>query len=180
VRDRQPREPDRETLPAKVAERLLARASELDATGLSTVTQLRAAATEAGISSAAFDAALAELRNANAQRDLVAPTPPRRSGIRRFAAGITVVVVGLLLLTSRRATAPDVGAVPMHNESLLLRCISAGEAAEMARSVLDLPRNSLEYANRRLTVHGTSAQIAELRATIDRHEATMTSCTPSR
>jgi hypothetical protein len=56
VHDRRPREPDAEVLSDPVAERLLARASELDAAhgAGAAVDDLRAAAAEAGISAGAF------------------------------------------------------------------------------------------------------------------------------
>ena len=56
------RDPNAIRLPDDVAQRLLARATELDdRSGRTSIDQLRRAATEAGISPAAFEAALAEL-----------------------------------------------------------------------------------------------------------------------
>ena len=65
-------------LPEDAAHRLLARAVELDATRGAelTITQLRAAAREAGISTAAFEAALREWQSAE-----VASTEPSRRGV---------------------------------------------------------------------------------------------------
>ena len=79
-----------------VAQRLLARAVELDAEGgLASVGQLRRAADEAGISPAAFEAALQELRLTE-QRP---PSPSRRSAPVRGHAGFarrrTTLLVGL-------------------------------------------------------------------------------------
>ena len=56
---------DESRLPEDAAHRLLARAVELDATRSAelTIAQLRAAATDAGISDTAFDAALKEWRS---------------------------------------------------------------------------------------------------------------------
>jgi hypothetical protein len=179
VRDRRPSEPDRETLPAKLAERLLTRASELDATGLSTVTQLREAATEAGISQAAFDAALAELRDAEGQREVVAP-PPKRSRARRFGGAIAAVVVAGVILTSREAAPSNATGVQMLDETIVLRCLAPDEATAIARTLLDQPENTLAYRERVLRVHGTASQIAELRAHVDRREAELPACTLSR
>ena len=65
---RSPAYPDSGVLPEAAAERLLARASELDAARRrgAAVSDLRAAAEEAGISPQAFDAALAELNESDA------------------------------------------------------------------------------------------------------------------
>jgi cytoskeletal protein RodZ len=71
---------DHDVLPQAVSDRVLARASELDAALRSgaSVVQLRAAALEAGISGEAFDAALAEV-----QRDGDPARPARRRSWRR-------------------------------------------------------------------------------------------------
>jgi len=68
-----PREPER--VPDATAQNLLARAAELDADGPS-LTQLRQAAIEAGISASAFDAAVAEWRAAGLR--VAAPTSAAR------------------------------------------------------------------------------------------------------
>ena len=67
-------------LPEDVAHRLLARAVELDASRDTevTLTQLREAAQDAGISAAAFDTALAELQREGAEQYRVHSIPPVR------------------------------------------------------------------------------------------------------
>ncbi len=67
-------------LPEDVAHRLLARAVELDASRDTevTLTQLRDAAQDAGISAAAFDAALAELHPQGVEKHRVHGSPPGR------------------------------------------------------------------------------------------------------
>ena len=82
MQDRRRVEPKLEVLSEPAAARLLARASELDATlaAGATLTDLRTAAAEAGISSGAFDAALAEMRAAeHAPAPDVTPRPRPRS-----------------------------------------------------------------------------------------------------
>jgi hypothetical protein len=89
------RQPDPEVLPAKVAERVLKRASELEAvrsagTG---VAQLREAAAEAGISTASFDAALGEVRDAEAGLPAPLVRERRRKHVWTFLAGIAAVLL---------------------------------------------------------------------------------------
>ena len=82
MKDRHSPKPNPEVLSEPVRTRLLERATELDAAYRvgGTVAELRAAAIEAGISAPAFDAALAEMRDAEESRASVAqvPTQPRR------------------------------------------------------------------------------------------------------
>src|SRR5688572_4542995 len=84
VHRRLPTDPDTEVLPDALATRVLARASELDAAfATGTVANLRSAAVEAGISSRAFDAALAEVRAADKALDqapVVTASARTRSG----------------------------------------------------------------------------------------------------
>jgi len=105
-------ESDAERLPEQVASRLLTRASELDAAQRagSAVTELRAAATEAGISPAAFDAALSELHEGKAQvPDEI--TPRRRVPMWAFSAVVAALAIGalfvaLMLIRATAATPP--------------------------------------------------------------------------
>ena len=93
---RVPVESDPEVRSQPVAERLLERASELDAAlrgGTLAVSDLRSAATEAGISPEAFDAALAELRRAE---EVPAPNVRGQPRARRWwswAAGASVTQI---------------------------------------------------------------------------------------
>jgi hypothetical protein len=103
-----PKHTSKEVLPADTASRLLARASELDAAdgGLS-VAELRAAAAEANISGRAFDAALAEMRGAEAARVSNAGTRRQRSvRLKTAAAGLVVLVVGGMLAIARMTVLP--------------------------------------------------------------------------
>ena len=94
-----PAEPDAEVLPEQVASRLLTRASELDAAQRAgtVVAELRAAATEAGISPTAFDAALSELHEGKAQvPDEIKPR--RRVPMWAFTAVVAALTIGALFV----------------------------------------------------------------------------------
>lgn len=185
---RHPANRDDEVLPEPVATRLIDRAIELDAaprTG-APVAELRAAAAEAGISAAAFEAALAELRAAEEQRTHKATGRPRRSRARPFVA----VLLGLAAFTGyaglRRATPVDsaAAAVPVVEQAFLLRCLSPGEAAELIRPLLHLPANTIVHsparAPRVLSVKGTADQMASVKALLDKHESAESAACASR
>ena len=98
--------PNPEILPDAIASRLLARASELDVVrddGLA-VTDLRAAAAEAGIAGRAFDAALAELRGAGRVGTSDA-SARRRPGlwIGTIAGAAALIAAGLFAVVQPRA-----------------------------------------------------------------------------
>ena len=95
----EPRDPER--IAESTARHLLERATALDVDG-PTLEQLRQAAMEAGISSAAFDAAVAEWRAATAATEL-APSANWASRIARNTAGLVigwVSVAGLAVADS--------------------------------------------------------------------------------
>lgn len=176
---RHPANRDDEVLPEPVATRLIDRAIELDRalrTG-APVAELRAAAAEAGISAAAFEAALAELRAAEGQRIFTPTEQPRRSRARPLVA----VLLGLAAFASMaffRAITPagDAAAtVPVVEQAFLLRCLSPGEAAELIRPLLQLPTNTIVHsparAPRVLRVGGTAEQLVSVKALLDKHES---------
>lgn len=174
---RLPAEPDAEVLPESAAARLLARASELDAArgAGAAVTELRAAAAEAGISARAFDAALAELHGTGQARvPAVSGRLRRRPRTWALAAGLAALIgAGALAVTQTRV--PAGAAAPVVEEAFLLRCLSPGEAAELIRPLLTLPTNGIVYspahAPRVLTVRATPAQIQNARSVLDRYES---------
>lgn len=100
------RDPSSIRLPDDVAQRLLARATELDErNGRTSIDQLRRAATEAGISPTAFDSALAELARGELGRS-EAPragihvrgswvTTPVRRGLFVAAAVVSLLVLAI-------------------------------------------------------------------------------------
>jgi hypothetical protein len=93
---------DAERLPEEAARRLLQRASELEAarnTSLS-VAELREAASEAGITAAAFDQALAELQASQASSAVV-PTTRRRRLAPLAVTALTVMGLLSMLLVLR-------------------------------------------------------------------------------
>ena len=97
-------DPDREILSSKVADRLLARAAELDSRqgAGAEIASLRAAAAEAGIRPAAFDAALAEMRAPREGPVGLAAVPHGGRRSRRVAIAlcisIVVLIIGVLML----------------------------------------------------------------------------------
>ncbi len=163
--------PDPEVLSETVRTRLLERASELDAAYRAggTVAELRAAAVEAGISAPAFDAALAELRDAE-QTSLaqVTPQPRRRSRVWAF----TAMVVGLFAVGSvgvSRRLVPT-SAAPMVERTLPLRCLSPEQAAELVRPLLHLPENIVYSRAGVLTIRATPEQIENVRSVLNENE----------
>jgi hypothetical protein len=86
---------DVERLSEQAARRVLARAGELEAAGSVSVDQLREAAREAGITSAAFEQALLEFREGTASS--VAGAAP--GGGRRLARLLPAVLLVATLLT---------------------------------------------------------------------------------
>ena len=99
---------DTERLPEEAARQLLRRASELEAnqgTEMS-VADLRLAAREAGITTGAFEQALAELRASNsAMRAADAGVPARRGVLARFWPA-ALILTGMLLVLLIRAFFP--------------------------------------------------------------------------
>lgn len=135
-------EPDAEVLPAKVAERVLKRASELDAahaTGTA-VAELRAAAAEAGISAHAFEAALGELQEVDQEP---APASTRRWRglfIGLAALGAVVLAAAMIVIPARLAPRATPG---MAEHTILLNCAPADQVIERIRPLLTDPNNSI-------------------------------------
>ncbi|MGI9077636.1 MAG: hypothetical protein ACR2G6_09945 [Gemmatimonadaceae bacterium] len=172
-----PAKSEAEVLPEAIAERLLARASELDVEsgGGSSVIDLRAAAAEAGISPAAFDAALAEL-----QTKQEVPLPNVRERRRRPSRmwALTVLIAALIagVYARQRAPASEIASpgAPIVEETILLRCLSPREAAELIRPLLALRSNSVvhssEQLSRLLTVRATQAQLQNVKSVLEKYE----------
>lgn len=136
---------DAEVLPAQVVERLLRRAGELDAvraTG-SAVAELRAAATEAGISAHAFDSALAELQ----QADRDAPPAPPASARRWRGLFIGLATVGAIVLALAMVWIParlaSRAPANMNRHTIQLNCLPADRAVELIRPLLTDPANTI-------------------------------------
>lgn len=161
--------PDDRPLPAAAAERLLARAAELDAAGGDgpRLAELRSAAAEAGISVPAFDAALAELRDAERTR----AAGGRRPRLWAAAVGLAALVaVGGLTVARERP--PGSAAPGTVEEAFLLRCLAPGDAAELLRPLVADPAAGVvispAHAPRVLTVRATRARLEQVRAALAR------------
>ena len=183
MQDRRRVEPKLEVLSEPAAARLLARASELDATlaAGATLTDLRTAAAEAGISSGAFDAALAEMRAAeHAPVPDVTPRPrPRRRWV--LVAGAAALILAAATAVVQRT--PADAAAAMVDEAILLRCLSTEQAAALVRPLLQLSANRIvisPHAPEVLTVRGTPAQITQVRRVLDESAGAGASCHSAR
>jgi hypothetical protein len=159
-----------------VAERLLTRASELDALGRanSTLAELRAAAAEAGISSAAFDAALAEMKAETATPVPLAPAEARgrRNGWMRTVALLGLMFAAVIGYRTMRIV-PPAPAAPLVEEVVLLQCLPAAEAAALVRPLLRSPEGTIVMpadAPRALTIRATEEQLRRVKAAIEEAE----------
>ena len=176
MRDRRSLEPNPEVLSEPIRTRLLERATELDAAyrASGTVAELRAAAIEAGISGPAFDAALAELRDAEQSRASDARAQIKRRGRLRTIAAAIVGLVALGSIGLARNPTPTSASTLMIEESIVLRCLSSGQAADVARPFLRLPTNTVAYSPERrpgvLTIRATREQIDNVRSVLNRND----------
>ncbi|HVH38593.1 MAG TPA: hypothetical protein VM764_01085 [Gemmatimonadaceae bacterium] len=168
-----PDAPDTQPLPEAFAKRLIARASELDAADAATaaIADLRAAASEAGISNAAFDAALAEMRAADAP---ARPTVASRRVRRVWLGGGLVAFLVLAGIVLSRLVMPAGGGVALVTHTRVLQCIPSAQAAELMRPTLaGLPTVTLQAptsAPRVLTIRGSRDQLRRAEAALDRIE----------
>lgn len=177
--NRPPDSPNRSVLAESEAERLLARASELDVARRSgsAVDDLRAAATEAGISPQAFDAALAEMQSARHRAPKSILTLPSLIGRWRMIALVAFLIsCAALIYIQRRASdvAAEAIAARTVEESILLRCVAPAEAAEIMRPLLSQPWNSIvinpESSPNRVRVRGRTFEISRAKAELAKHE----------
>ncbi|HEU4995182.1 MAG TPA: hypothetical protein VFT29_10180 [Gemmatimonadaceae bacterium] len=169
---------DGEVLSEAVTTRVLARASELDAaraTG-ATVSELRAAAAEAGISAAAFEAALAEVQGAESQPVArVEARPRRRLGLWATSVALIALLAGVFV--SMRVV-PNVASVAgTVEQTFTLRCLSSAQAADLIRPLLQ-PANTLVFPpdSRMVIVRARQAQMEVVRAALDRAEREAPAC----
>jgi hypothetical protein len=167
VPDSHPGDSSPERLPESVAARLLTRAAELDAvrTGSTSVAELRVIAREAGISTNAFDAALAELRESQVAEPVARQRA--RSGVRTFAVSAAAVFVLFSGWVVSRRVVPEAAAVQIAEASITLRCLSAAQAAELIRPLLRLEWNTIAFTPARdpnvVRIRGTPAQMDQVR-----------------
>ncbi len=173
--NRPPSRPDEEFVPEPLRERLLERASEIDARE-ARVSDLRAAATEAGISQRAFDAALEEMR---LTRELRAEKRKRTRGMRLLlmflgSAGLTILVGTYIIpRTIARPTysAPSAPAATssFSYEEYSLGCLTSEQARSIASLYLTEPANTLSYskATGRLGITATAEQHRKVKSTLE-------------
>jgi len=177
VPSRDPAARDPDVLPAAAAERLLVRASLLDAAQNEAVSvaHLRAAAAEAGISPFAFERALAEVSAGTSP----APAAARPSGRRGWpwitgAAAAALLALGALATAGPRPRADTPAGVATMEEAILLRCLSPGEAAELVRPLIrdgaSVARWNPTTAPRVLTIRTTPATMQRVKALLAAHE----------
>lgn len=156
------------------ARQLLERAGQIDYESTSVET-LRAAAIEAGISPAAFEAALAEMR----AKQPVPIAPRERFSARRVVLSMAALV--MLALGATMLLIPNRASVSASLSSrVVIRCLPMDRAAEIARSSLG-PNSqvTMESGSRALNFRGTPDDMERLRAALAEAEKTATSCTNS-
>jgi hypothetical protein len=172
---------DSDILSERVAQRVLARASELDAErdARGSIAELRTIAMEAGISAQAFDAALAEVGQIEDNLPTTA-RPPRWRRARTWAAAAAIAAllatgaIGVTRLFPSYGVDYQVQA-PIFEEAFLLNCLTADEAAMLIRPALRPRSNVLVAApagrGRILTVRGAPSQLENVRAILERYDA---------
>ena len=179
--DRRRVDPDAEILPAALAERVLKRASELDAvrTAGTAVAELRAAAAEAGISADAFDAALGELQKADQVPAPVATVSTRRW--RAFSIGLATigafVLAAAMVFIPARLVAP--AGTSMVRQTIQLNCLSPDKALEVIKPLLTDDASALRPGNSSSTiiVRATPEQLKTVQLAIDKVDNAQ-SCAP--
>ena len=171
MRDRRPAEPN--VLSESDATRLLQRASELDAASSAhlQLAELRAAATQAGISANAFDAALEELQAAKSR--VVAESEPTPRPRRRWTVLVAIAaVLGAFGVFGSMRVVPAAQASAIE-EVFLLRCLSPGEARALISPILARSGAAYAPANARrvLVVRASQPQIDKVRSILEKEEA---------
>ena len=166
--------PDPELLSQAAARELLERAGEIDSDTTS-VDTLRVAAREAGISDAAFEAALVEMRGRIAVRTEPTPSPWRRRFILTIVAGAMLLFAGVVVIP-RLVGAPKTEPVTDHD--ILVQCLPMRMAQDIAQKLMTLPDNEVQLSkgSRVLRVRATAAQIKTLQSIFDARAKSLTAC----
>jgi hypothetical protein len=167
-----------EVLTESARERVLRRAAEIDAARGSQVADVRAAAVEAGISSDAFDQAIAELESESTP----AVRRPRSRLQRTWLRVSAAIVAALLAFATMRLLAPAPASVAMVEESFALKCLPAGQAAELVRPLV-APNGAVFTRgddSRIITVRGTGEQLARVQPALDQRDAAACPVPPAR
>jgi hypothetical protein len=164
--------PERELLTQAAARQLLERAGEIDADSTS-VDALRAAAREAGISEAAFEAALIEMRGRKVTE------PPRRSRAKTviMAAVAAAMLFGasVFVIIPSRAERAQAGMV---DHETLVQCLPMPMAQDIARTILTSPENQMQMSpgSRVMRVRATPEQFNALQEAFASRAKTLASC----
>jgi len=147
---------------------VLQRAVQIDAMRGSRVADVRAAATEAGISPEAFDQAMAELETETGST--VSPAPTRGRSLLIVASAFAIALAGVYF--ARRAVPVEAPAATVE-QSIVLRCLSPQQAAELLRPVLGETGTveSRGDASQVVTVRGTGEQVERARAMLEERDA---------
>jgi hypothetical protein len=164
-------------LASDAADRLLARAAELDAAHRdgATIAELRAAAAEAGISALGFDAALTELHSPERAQVLSSRRPRRKLRLWAAAIGLAgLVAAGALAVTRERTTPGAFSQAATVEEAFLLHCLSPTDAAELIRPLITDRSTHVviapAHAPHVLTVRATRARLQQVRALLERSD----------
>ena len=167
--------PDRELLPQTAARQLLERAGQIDADSTS-VDTLRAAAREAGISDAAFEAALVEMRGKMAKQAEVQPPRTRNRLLMTLGVAAVLFAAAALVVIPRAAGPADSDVV---DREILVKCLPMNMAQQIAHSTL-LPYPGSEVrmseGSRILRVRATAEQVKTLESTFESIARQQTSC----
>jgi|GEM_PF-6708207 len=161
--------PDLERVPSTVAERILARASELDANSAQ-VAELRNAAAEAGISASAFDAALAEYRE-GARDKVTARVPEYGTRGRGLIATLIAFLAVAALFFFMRVVPNSVQVADPYSTRIPVNCTTPDAAAVLARSMLDDRTSTVRTGPGNITISApTQEQIDRVRDAIAQRE----------
>lgn len=165
--DRPRPKPDAELLPEALTKRVLTRASELDALRRAgaTIADLRAAATEAGISPQAFEDALAEVRSGEGTQ--IATAAPRRTRVRAIVAAVALLI-GLTLYAVRRTVVPASSTTVV--ETLSMRCLTPAQVGELLRPVVNPGTTAISFSDASpgvFTIRATAADLVKVKSLLE-------------
>ncbi len=162
---------DRELLSQGAARQLLERAGEIDSES-TTIDTLRAAAREAGISDAAFEAALVEMRGRMTRQPDIRP----RQFTKRFAlAGVAAVLLALALVVIPGRGSVSRSNVAMHE--FTVRCLPMQIAGDVARMTLGPDADvSWTAGSRVMRARISTEDFAKLQSAFDAYAKNLPTC----
>jgi hypothetical protein len=165
--------PKNELLSQAAARRLLERAGEIDSDTTSLET-LRAAAREAGISEAAFETALSEIRSAPVQPAV--PPSKRRLILTISAAAVLLLAAIPFVVIPRIAPSPRPEVMTDHN--VVVECLPMKLAQDIAQTMLHLEGNEVQMSrgSRTLRVRANEDQMTRLNKTLGEARRNLTTC----